>query len=74
MLLHDAEELDDDLGAGADQDLTLATLLGIVDALKSIVQHANTDHISLDSVSNLCVLVRLKRAHPSFLNDPCLTL
>lgn len=44
MLLHDGEELDDDLGDGADEDLTLSALLGVVKALKSIVQHANTDH------------------------------
>lgn len=44
VLLHDSQELDDDLGAGADEDLALATLLGIVNALKSIVQHADTNH------------------------------
>lgn len=44
VLLHDSQELDDDLGDGTDEDLTLSTLLSIVDALKSIVQHANTDH------------------------------
>lgn len=63
VLLHDSQELDDDLGNGTDENLTLSTLLSIVNALKSIVQHADTDH--LRKISN-CVLVRLKRAHPSF--------
>jgi len=44
MLLHDREELDDDLGNWANQDLALSTLLGIVNALKSIVQHADSHH------------------------------
>lgn len=53
MLLHDLEELDDNLGDGADQDLTLTTLLSIIDALESIVQHADTHHLKIS------VLVRL---------------
>ena len=46
MSLHDLEELDDDLGAGSDQDLTLSSLLGVVDALKSIVQNGGADHLA----------------------------
>ena len=44
MLLHDLEELDDHLGGGTDEDLALATLLGVVDALEGVVQHADADH------------------------------
>ncbi len=44
MLLHDRQELDDDLGAWSDQDLTLASLLGIVDALESVVEDGGLDH------------------------------
>ena len=44
MLLHDSQELDDDLGAGADQDLTFASLFGIVDALEGIVEDRGFDH------------------------------
>jgi hypothetical protein len=33
VLLHDTEELDDDLGARSDQALSLSCLLGIVDRL-----------------------------------------
>jgi hypothetical protein len=44
VLLHDLEELDNDLGGGADQDLTLASLLGVVDALKRVVQNGGSDH------------------------------
>jgi hypothetical protein len=45
VLLHDLEELDNDLGAGADENLTLATALSIGNALKSIAQHAYTGHL-----------------------------
>ena len=31
VLLHDTEELDDDLGARSNQDLSLSSLLGVVD-------------------------------------------
>jgi len=38
VLLHDAEELDDDLGGRADQDLSLPRLLGVVDGVECIVE------------------------------------
>jgi len=38
MLLHNAEELDNNLGAGSDQDLTLSGLLGVVDGVERIVE------------------------------------
>lgn len=44
VLLHDLEELDNDLGAGADHDLTLASLLGVVDAVEGIVEDGSADH------------------------------
>ena len=44
VFLHDHQELDNNLRARTDEHLALAALLGIVDALESIVQHANTDH------------------------------
>lgn len=44
MLLHDLEELDDDLGGRADQDLALAGLLGVVDAVEGIVEDGSADH------------------------------
>lgn len=45
VLLHDLQELDDDLGRRANQDLTLAHLLGVVDALESIVENGSLDHL-----------------------------
>lgn len=45
MLLHDLQELDDDLGRRSDQDLALAGLLGVVDVLKSIVENGGADHL-----------------------------
>jgi hypothetical protein len=44
MFLHHAEELDDDLGAGSDQDLALSGLLGVVDGLERIVENGGPDH------------------------------
>lgn len=44
MLLHDAEELDNDLGAGSDQDLALTGLLGVVDGVERIVENGSLDH------------------------------
>jgi hypothetical protein len=45
VTLHDLEELDDDLGAGSDQDLALAGLLGVVDAVEGIVEDGSADHL-----------------------------
>ena len=36
VLLHDLQELDDDLGRWSDQDLTLTGLFGVVDGVQSI--------------------------------------
>lgn len=44
VALHDLQELDNDLGRGPDHDLALAHLLGIVDAVKSIVEDGSADH------------------------------
>ena len=38
------QELDDDLGAWADQDLALASLLGVVDGVERIVEDGSLDH------------------------------
>jgi hypothetical protein len=38
VLLHDAEELDDDLGAGSDEDLSLSGFLSIVDGIERIIE------------------------------------
>jgi hypothetical protein len=44
VALHDGQELDDDLGAGTDQDLALASLLGVVDGIERIVEDGGLDH------------------------------
>ena len=38
VLLHDAEELDNNLGGRADQDLSLSGFLGVVDGVERIVE------------------------------------
>jgi hypothetical protein len=44
VTLHDGQELDDDLGGGSDQDLALASLLGVVDGIERIVEDGSLDH------------------------------
>jgi len=44
VLLHDLEELDNDLGGRADHDLALAGLLGVVEAVERIVEDGSADH------------------------------
>lgn len=44
MFLHDAEELDDDLGAGSDHDLSLSSLLGVVDRLEGVIEDGCSSH------------------------------
>lgn len=45
VLLHDLQELDDDLGARADEHLALAGLLGVVHRLQGIVENGGLDHL-----------------------------
>lgn len=44
VLLHDTEELDDDLGRRVDEDLSLSRLLGVVDGVEGIVEDGGLDH------------------------------
>lgn len=44
VALHDLEELDNDLGRRSDQDLALASLLGVVDGVERIVEDGSADH------------------------------
>jgi hypothetical protein len=44
VALHDSQELDNDLGGRADQDLALASLLGVVDSIEAIVEDGSLDH------------------------------
>lgn len=44
VLLHGLQEADNDLGAGAEQHLPLATLLGVADGLQGIVKDGNANH------------------------------
>ena len=39
MLLHNAEELDNDLGAGSDENLSLPGLFGVIDGIERIVEN-----------------------------------
>lgn len=44
VLLHDSQELDDDLGGRADKNLAFARLLGVVDGIERIVEDGGLDH------------------------------
>lgn len=44
MLLHDTEELDDDLGTRSDHDLSLSSLLSIVDRLEAVIEDRCSSH------------------------------
>jgi hypothetical protein len=44
VLLHNREELDNDLRAGSDQNLTLSRLLGVVDGVERIVEDRCLNH------------------------------
>ena len=44
MLGHDAEELQGDLAAGAEEHLTLSALLSVADAVEGIVQDVDAHH------------------------------
>lgn len=44
MLLHDDEELDDDLRRWSDHDLALATLFSVVHALEGIIEDTYSHH------------------------------
>lgn len=44
MSLHDGQELNDDLGARADEHLALASLFGVVDGVERIVEDGGLDH------------------------------
>lgn len=44
VLLHNAQELDNDLGRRSDEDLSLASLLGIVDGVQAVVKDGGLDH------------------------------
>lgn len=46
MLLHHSQELHNNLRARSDHDLTLASLLGVVDGFERIVQNGCFDHDS----------------------------
>lgn len=43
--LHNLKELDDDLGRGSDEDLSLTSLLGVVNSVKSVSKNGSTGHI-----------------------------
>lgn len=58
MLLHDAQELDDDLGRRSDQDLPFARLLGVVDGIEGVVENGSLDHFERGRLATAVVGIR----------------
>ena len=55
MLLHDTEELDDDLGGWSNKNLSLSGLLGVVDGIERIVEDGGLNHFVGLRFSNLVI-------------------
>lgn len=51
VLLHNFQELDDNLGRRSDQDLSFSGLLGIDDVVEAVVENGLSDHIDYIIVS-----------------------
>lgn len=47
MFLHDAQKLDNDLGAGSDEDLALPGFFGVVDGVERIIEDTRFDHFEI---------------------------
>lgn len=62
MLLHNAQEFDDDLRAGSDEDLALAGLFGVVDGVEGIVQNTGFNHCSGVRLYELCLGIMVVKA------------
>jgi len=61
VLLHQGEELDNDLGGRTDQDLALAALLGVVDVVEAVVQDGDADHFDDASVTRSSTKTKQKK-------------
>jgi hypothetical protein len=61
VLLHDAEELDDNLGGRSDENLSLSRLLGVVDGVERIVEDGGFNHFGGRRFSNRKMEVRYLR-------------
>ena len=53
MSLHNSQELDNDLGRGSDQDLSLTSLLGVGNSLKSVSENGSASHFLNKYVSTV---------------------
>ena len=71
MLLHHLKELDDDLGAGPDEDLALARLLGVVDGIERIVEDGSLDHVVGGRFSGRDVRLEVSVRRSISLQEPC---
>ena len=55
LLEHDREELDDDLGRGAQEYLALAALLSVGERLEGVAEDADPDHGGCEFVEGFSV-------------------
>lgn len=59
VLLHDAQELDDDFGRGLEKHLPFAPLLGIEHVLQRIVEHTDSHHCALPAATSITHIILL---------------
>jgi hypothetical protein len=59
VLLHDAQELDDDFGRGLEKHLPFAPLLGIEHVLQRIVEHTDSHHRALPAATSITYIILL---------------
>lgn len=77
MLLHNRQDLDDDLGGRSDQDLSLSSSFGVDDVVQAVVKDGDSDHFDGLSADRMSVLVLRKpecldkSRSPSFILPAC---
>ena len=68
MFLHDTQELDNDLGAGSNEDLALPGLFGVVDGIERIIEDTGLDHFEILSSMVGVEVSRVRTSDPSQLS------
>lgn len=73
VLLHDGQDLNDDLGGRSDQDLSLSSSFGVDDVVQAVVKDGDSDHFDGLSEKRICkywycgnlnVSTSVSRSHP----------
>jgi hypothetical protein len=65
VFLHDTQKLDNDLGAGSDEDLALPGFFGVVDGVERIIEDTGFDHFEILSSMVGVEVSRVRERDPS---------